>query len=70
MVKPRFLVLDVGEKRIGGVISDTLGMTAQPQPYVPAGKEALGKIKQLIDNYQIAKVYVGLPINLKGGDTL
>ncbi len=70
MIKPRLLALDVGEKRIGVAISDPLGMTAQAHPYISAGKDALDKIKQLVDNYQIAKVYVGLPLNLKGDDTL
>jgi putative Holliday junction resolvase len=64
----RIMGLDVGDKTIGIAISDALKITAQ-------GKETLFRqslktdIDQLIDwinNYEVEKVVVGLPLNMNG----
>ncbi|NDD67205.1 Holliday junction resolvase RuvX [bacterium] len=66
---PRILALDYGEKRIGVAISDPLGMMAHPLAYVPAGDRAIGNIKQLCHEYDIAEIMLGLPKKMDGTES-
>lgn len=66
----RILGLDVGTKTIGVAVSDLLGWTAQGvetirrRPNHP--EEDLNRIKELISQYEIGEVVVGLPKNMNG----
>ncbi len=66
MIGKRVLALDVGNKRIGVAYSDPLGISANPLPYIPNDEKVFEKIKDLIDEYNIRKVVIGLPLTLKG----
>ena len=69
MILKRLLALDYGQKRIGVAISDALGITAQPKPFIQNTDNAIQKISELIQEYQISKLYLGLPQHTKGGET-
>lgn len=64
----RILGLDVGTKRIGVAISDPLGITAQPLMTIEreSKKKDLEAIEALLDQYQVRKVVVGMPLNMNG----
>ena len=69
MILKRLLALDYGQKRIGVAISDALGITAQPKPFIQNTDNTIQKISELIQEYQISKLYLGLPQHTKGGET-
>lgn len=64
----RYLALDVGSKRIGVALSDALNITAQGLDTIEQKnqKETFGKIKGLIEKHEVAKIIVGLPLNMNG----
>tara|TARA_Y100001970_G_C14220791_1_gene852563 strand:+ start:905 stop:1312 length:408 start_codon:yes stop_codon:yes gene_type:complete len=62
----RILGLDYGEKRIGLAITDPLNIIAKPLQTINVSKEDIYKVlNQLIKEYQIVKIVVGLPLTLK-----
>ncbi|WP_457639426.1 Holliday junction resolvase RuvX [Persephonella sp.] len=65
-MKKRVLALDVGNKRIGVAYSDPLGISANPLPPVENNEKVFEKIKELIDQYNVGTLVVGLPLTLKG----
>jgi len=64
----RILGIDLGEKRIGISISDELGITAQGLPTIKTANEIedLKNIKEIIDQYGVERIVLGLPINMNG----
>jgi putative holliday junction resolvase len=63
----RIMGLDVGERRIGVAISDSLGWTAQAVEVIDRQATAwIERVAQLIQTYQIAALVVGLPRNMDG----
>lgn len=64
----RYLGIDFGTRRIGMAASDELGLTAQPLPSLEPSseQEALSIIQELIDQYGVLDVVVGLPKNMNG----
>jgi putative Holliday junction resolvase len=66
----RIIGLDVGSKTIGVAVSDALGWTAQGvetikrRPYRP--EEDFKRIEELIAQFEISKIVVGLPKNMNG----
>ena len=62
----RLLGLDFGKARIGVAVSDPLGITAQPLPFIPNDDKASGKLSELIRKYSASTIVLGLPRNLKG----
>ncbi len=64
----RYLGIDFGTKRIGVAVSDELGITAQPLPTLePSTDEAaVGAIRELVNEYGVFEVVVGLPKNMNG----
>lgn len=68
----RILALDLGDKRIGVAMSDELGWTAQPLMVFERTnlERDLEKISKSIEEYQIKKIVVGLPISLSGKITV
>ena len=63
------LGLDHGEKRVGVAISDPLGMTAQALPFLANDGSFFEKLRVLVAQYAVRMIVVGLPMNLKGGDS-
>lgn len=64
----RILGLDVGDKYIGVAVSDLLQLTAQGVKTIKrVGKKAdFSEIKEIIDQYDVKKIVVGLPKNMNG----
>jgi len=66
----RILGLDVGSKTIGVAISDELGWTAQGIRTIPIDEEknqfGLDILGQIIKEYNVDKIVVGLPKNMNG----
>lgn len=64
------LGLDVGTKTIGIAVSDALGWTAQGIKTLRREENQedkdIAEIKQLIEEYDISKIVVGLPKNMNG----
>ncbi len=62
--------MDVGDKTIGVALSDELGWTAQALEVIPRRnlKEDIKRIKEIIDDYKIEELIVGLPKNMHGGE--
>ncbi|GED70954.1 putative pre-16S rRNA nuclease [Brevibacillus reuszeri] len=64
----RLLGLDVGDKTIGVAVSDELGWTAQGVETIKrqSKEKDLARLKELIAQYQVGAVVVGLPKNMNG----
>jgi len=64
----RILGLDYGERRIGVAISDPTGITGQPLTVIDKRDPGsdIKNISDLIDEYGVDEVVVGLPISLSG----
>ncbi|WP_339063858.1 Holliday junction resolvase RuvX [Tepidibacillus marianensis] len=64
----RILGLDVGEKTIGVAISDELGWTAQGVGVIRRRNLDFdfSRLKELISEYQVEEIVVGLPKNMNG----
>ncbi|MFP7297532.1 Holliday junction resolvase RuvX [Neobacillus niacini] len=66
----RIMGLDVGSKTVGIAISDELGWTAQGLKTLKIDEEknkfGFEEIGQLIEEYGISKVVIGLPKNMNG----
>lgn len=60
--------LDVGSKTIGVAVSDPLGWTAQGVETIRRNKieQDLHRIEQLIKQYEVEKIIVGMPKNMNG----
>ena len=63
------MALDYGEKRVGVAISDPLGITAQPKPFLLNNDALMDVIKQLINEFEITTLFIGLPKDTRGGET-
>jgi putative Holliday junction resolvase len=63
----RVLGLDHGSRRVGVAVSDALRITAQPLEVVPRTR-AINRVKEIVDEYGIAEIVVGLPTSLTGNE--
>jgi putative holliday junction resolvase len=64
----RYLGIDLGSKRIGLALSDETGLIATPLTTLQVRNEpqVFADIIQTVNEYDIAKIIVGLPIMLNG----
>ncbi len=64
----RIMGLDLGDKTIGIAISDLLGITAQGKGVIRRQSldDDLDRLQQLVEDYQLEKIIVGLPKNMNG----
>ncbi len=65
----RILAIDYGDTRTGFAISDELGITAQGLETIYSNgndKIILKKIDELLQEYSIEKIIVGMPYNMDG----
>lgn len=62
----RILALDVGTKTIGVAVSDPLGLIAQPVETIQRGKRELTRLVELIEEYDVEEIVVGLPRRTDG----
>jgi putative holliday junction resolvase len=68
--RPRYLGLDVGNRRIGVAVSDELGLTAQPVLTLERRRnprEDLRSLARLCRRFGVAGIVVGNPLHLSGG---
>ena len=69
VVHPRYLGLDVGNRRIGVAVSDELGLTAQPVLTLERQhnrREDLRSLARLCRRFGVAGIVVGNPVHLSG----
>lgn len=67
--QPRYLGLDVGNRRIGVAVSDELGLTAQPVLTLQrrhSVREDLRSLARLCRKFDVAGIVVGNPLHLSG----
>ncbi|MEJ2716692.1 MAG: Holliday junction resolvase RuvX [Deltaproteobacteria bacterium] len=66
----RILGLDIGSKRIGVAVSDELGFTAQGvETIIRKNLDAdLDRIEELVRNYKVEEIVVGIPYNMNGSE--
>ncbi|HBF35788.1 MAG TPA: Holliday junction resolvase RuvX [Firmicutes bacterium] len=67
----RWLGLDLGERRIGLALSDPMELTAQPfSVWQRKGslKQDLNYLSQVIQDYEVTGVVLGLPRNMNGSE--
>lgn len=64
----RALALDVGNKTIGVAVSDLMGWTAQGLEVIRrrALEKDLERLKEIIKEYEVEEIVVGLPKNMNG----
>jgi putative holliday junction resolvase len=60
----RVLALDHGTARIGCAISDPSGTLATPLPVIEP--PAASSVAELVEEYEVERVVVGLPLHLSG----
>ena len=67
----RWLGLDLGNVRIGVALSDSLGMTAQPLKVLKSEgtQKDLITLGEMVNEYEVTQVIVGLPINMDGTES-
>jgi putative Holliday junction resolvase len=68
-MQPRYLGLDVGNRRIGVAVTDELGLTAQPVMTLERGRsvrEDLRRLARLARKFGVVGVVVGNPMHLSG----
>jgi putative Holliday junction resolvase len=66
----RRLAFDYGDVRIGVAVCDPDGILATPLEFLPTKDPALKtSILALYNEYEPAKIYVGLPLNLSGEES-
>lgn len=63
----RIMGLDLGEKRVGVAVSDPMGWTAQGVDVLHRDhSDWLDRLAQLMDEYEVETLVVGLPRNMDG----
>ena len=65
----RILGIDYGDSRVGLAMSDLLGITAQGLEtinYNGNDKKLLARLDEIISEYSIDTIVVGMPINMNG----
>jgi len=68
LLRMRILGLDVGDRRIGVALSDSLGMTAQRLTLVTRQRLAadIEAIATLVRQHAVERIVIGLPLTLRG----
>jgi putative Holliday junction resolvase len=62
----RVIGVDWGSVRVGIAMSDEEGKLAFPLHHTLETKSAIDEIKKLTEEYEVAKIVIGLPLNLQG----
>jgi putative Holliday junction resolvase len=67
----RLLGVDHGDRRIGLALSDPIPMIASPLKtiLVNSNQDAINAILDIVEEYDIVLVVIGLPIGMKGNET-
>ena len=70
--KPRYLGLDVGNRRIGVAVSDELGLTAQPVLTLErkrSRRDDLRSLARLCRRFGVVAIVIGNPLHLAGAES-
>lgn len=62
----RILGIDWGESKVGMAISDPLGITAQPLPYIMNDRSMFVQLKAIIEKFGIEIILLGYPRQMSG----
>ena len=68
----RKLVIDYGDSRVGVAITDALGITVQGLETIHHkgnDKIVLKRLEELLNEYEVDTIVVGLPLNMNGTKT-
>ena len=67
----RALGIDFGEKRVGLALSDRLNLIASPYKTIQyiSEDDLISKLKKIVFEKEIETFVLGLPLNMKGGDS-
>lgn len=68
MPQQRILAIDFGSKRSGLALTDPLGLTVQPLPYLKNKgiADLLARLKDIVKEKGVEKIVLGLPLSLDG----
>lgn len=69
----RILGIDYGDSRVGIAITDPLGFTAQGLETISHNgndKILLKRLDEIMENYEIETIVVGMPLNMNGSKTI
>lgn len=64
------LGIDVGKARVGVSRCDPDGMLAVPVETVPRSETSIDRILQIVADWEPLEIVVGLPVNMRGDETL
>ena len=68
----RILAIDYGDARVGTAVTDPLGITAQGLETIKndgKDKTVLARLDEIINEYEISTIVVGMPLNMDGTKT-
>jgi len=68
----RILAIDYGDSRVGTAVTDALGITAQGLETIKndgKDKTVLARLDEIIKEYEITTIVVGMPLNMDGSKT-
>lgn len=68
----RILGIDYGDARVGTAVTDALGITAQGLETIfhnGNDKTVLARLDDIIKEYQVSTIVVGMPLNMDGSKT-
>src|SRR5690606_11754442 len=70
--KPRILAIDPGKKRIGLAVSDPFGNFAVGLDTLSnhEGKDLVPELSAICQRYDIQRIVMGMPVNLKGEESI
>ncbi|MFA7287866.1 MAG: Holliday junction resolvase RuvX [Melioribacteraceae bacterium] len=69
IVEERIMAIDFGEVRIGIAITDPLKMFAYPLETIPNNNLSIPKLLEIIANYSVKYLIIGMPIKESGEQT-
>jgi putative holliday junction resolvase len=62
--------LDIGHKRIGVAVGDSIARLAMPLMTLDVTGQEVGELRRLLDEYAASRLVIGLPRNQSGSETL
>lgn len=66
----RVLAIDPGEKRLGLAVSDPFGNFPVALDTLPCKGDFLSALKGICDQYQVARIVMGLPLHMSGQESV
>lgn len=69
VIKQTLLGLDVGERRIGVAVGDSIGRLASPLEHIDVDGLELVRLQRFMLQHDVAGFVVGLPRNMSGEET-